>query len=99
MSNEDPGMAEYEEYYGGGPDPDETHGARVPSMIMRWRYRQLGEHIHVRVFITTSLSAAKSGDLVFRESEWDYIQTMLKDSVEFVPEIEIDLENSLKERK
>lgn len=41
-------------------------------IIIRWRWRQLGGHVHVRVFTGTMFDGtfAKCGDLTFSEDEW-----------------------------
>jgi len=40
--------------------------------ILRFRYQQLGGHVHVRVFTGTRFDGtfAKVGDLVFADREW-----------------------------
>lgn len=40
-------------------------------MYVRLRYRLLGGHVHVRVFVGKDVDhLQKSGDLVLREDEW-----------------------------
>ena len=57
-------------------------------MIMRWYWRRLGGHIHVRVFtgVAKNLTFAKCGDLVFDEREWPRVQTILTSAIEFIHE-------------
>lgn len=55
-------------------------------MIIRIYYEKLGGHYHCRVFTGLTLtSVAKSGDLVFRENEWDQFRiAMSKTDIEFI---------------
>jgi len=55
-------------------------------MNIRIYYQKLGGHYHCRVFtsMAPALTFEKSGDLVFRESEWDAIQHVWKGSCEFI---------------
>lgn len=71
-------------------------------MIIRIYYRQLGGHVHCRVFtgVAKNMTFAKSGDLVFSEGEWDAVRNVLNSACEFVPEpirSAIELEEALYE--
>ena len=56
-------------------------------MMMRLRYRQLGGHIHCRVFTAKAphLTFAKVGDLIFDEREWPEVRKLLR-ACEFIEE-------------
>lgn len=47
---------------------------------MRIRYHFLGGHIHCRVFTsrTRDQTFAKAGDLIFTESEWPSVRSLLE---------------------
>jgi hypothetical protein len=47
--------------------------------ILRFRFQQLGGHVHVRVFTATMFDGtfAKVGDLVFSEQEWPTVMNRL----------------------
>lgn len=49
-------------------------------MIMRIRYKQLGAHVHCRVFTARgpNQTFAKSGELVFREDEWADVMALFE---------------------
>ncbi len=55
-------------------------------MVMRWYYRQLGGHIHVRVFTgkAKNMTFAKCGDLTLSIKEWDDVRNMLHHAVELL---------------
>ncbi len=57
-------------------------------MIIRWRYKILGGHVHVRVFTSKAhnFTFAKCGDLCFGVSEWNDVRDQLYRAVEFIPE-------------
>ena len=57
-------------------------------MIIRMYYSKIGRHVHCRLFTgkATNMTFAKSGDLVFREEEWDDIQDMLHSAITFIKE-------------
>jgi hypothetical protein len=57
-------------------------------VIVRIYYKKLGAHYHCRVFTGTLPDGtfAKSGDLVFRESEWAALQDLWWGVAEFLPE-------------
>ena len=57
-------------------------------MVIRIRYKQLGGHIHCRVFTAKAknMTFAKVGDLIFSESEWDNVRDMLQSAIEFLPD-------------
>lgn len=44
----------------------------MTPLILRWRWVQLGGHVHVRVFTGTRFDGTfeKSGELVFDAAEW-----------------------------
>lgn len=53
------------------------------------RWKQLGGHVHVAVFIRTGdLSFAKSGALVFSPEEWRIFQSTLKSEMFTISEEE-----------
>lgn len=45
-------------------------------MLMLWRYRRQGTHVHVDVF----MGGASSGQLSFRANEFALLQRIFKDS-------------------
>lgn len=52
-------------------EPTPTATPHVPIVCVRYRYRLLGGHAHVRVFAGKDFDhLAKCGDLVFRLEEW-----------------------------
>lgn len=54
--------------------------------LLRLRYKQLGGHTHVRVFIgMPGQTFAKAGDLTFSNDEWEDIQRLLRNA-EILPE-------------
>lgn len=56
-------------------------------MIIRFRHRLAGAHVHCRVFTSLDgVTFAKCGDLVFAESEWSYVMLKLGNRVQFVPD-------------
>lgn len=57
-------------------------------MVIRLRYRQLGGHVHCRVFTAPFIdhTFAKVGDLIFDEREWPTVQNLLASKIEFLPE-------------
>lgn len=59
-------------------------------MILRLRYKKLGGHYHCRLFTAerAGMTFAKSGDLVFRESEWEALLWAWNGSVEFLKDVE-----------
>lgn len=53
---------------------------------MRWRYTQLGGHIHVRVFTSTNgVTFANCGKLVFNVEEWPGVKELIPYGVEILP--------------
>ena len=59
-------------------------------MLFRFRYKVEGGHVYVRVFTANHalLTWEKSGDLVFRVSEWDEVKEKFQNAVEFKHEDE-----------
>jgi hypothetical protein len=57
-------------------------------MTIRIYYQKLGVHYHCRVFTSMAPAATfvKSGDLVFRESEWDAIREIWNGTCHFLPD-------------
>lgn len=58
-------------------------------MVIRIRYKELGGHIHCRVFVAKAknMTFEKTGDLVFDAGEqWNTVRDMLHSAVEFLPE-------------
>lgn len=57
-------------------------------MYLRLRYKQLGGHIHCRMFTAQIYDGtwAKNGDLVFDEKEWPDVQGKLARVGEVLPE-------------
>lgn len=57
-------------------------------MNLRIYYKQLGGHVHCRVFVgkAKGFTHAKSGDLVFGAEEWPIISDMLRSIAEVLPE-------------
>lgn len=57
-------------------------------MIIRVYYKQLGGHIHCRVFTgkARNMTFANCGNLVFSEDEWDMVRNILNSAVEFIKE-------------
>lgn len=55
---------------------------------MKWYYKVMGGHTHVRVF----MGGGKCGDLVFRNEEFNYIRLRLTDHLhpvtQFIDETE-----------
>ncbi len=49
---------------------------------MKWYYKVLGGHTHVRVF----MNGAKCGDLCFRNEEWEQIRRDQAVRAEFINE-------------
>jgi hypothetical protein len=46
-------------------------GEREEAMMIRFRWKVLGGHVHVRVFMGTDADhLGKNGDLTFRIEEW-----------------------------
>ena len=60
-------------------------------MNFRFRWKQEGGHVHVRVFVGRSrnMTHAKSGDLVFSEQEWTWLSEFLRASQETWSGIEV----------
>ena len=54
-------------------------------MLFRFRYTIKGGHVHVRVFAAKRPAETweKSGELVFRTSEWDDVKETFAKQVEF----------------
>lgn len=50
--------------------------AREHKMVIRLRYKQLGGHVHCRLFTAREVrqTFAKCGDLVFDELEWPVVK-------------------------
>ncbi len=57
-------------------------------MIIRFRYKKLGGHYHVRVFTSKAMNMtfARCGELTFSEEEWNDVRNQLHSAIEFVPE-------------
>lgn len=72
-------------------EPLDDVSAGLPPLIIRWRYRVLGGHVHVRVFAgrgwRDDVSLAKAGDLIFRDDEFREMRAGgLLDDFRIVPE-------------
>ena len=62
-------------------------------MVIRICYKQLGGHIHCRVFSAKAknMTFALHGVLVFSEGrEWDTFRDIMQSAIEFLPEEEIE---------
>lgn len=55
-------------------------------MIIKWYYKKLGGHFHVRCFTgkAKNMTFASNGKLVFDEAEWNDIRNMLNSAVDFI---------------
>lgn len=65
-------------------------------MVIRIRYKQLGGHIHCRVFTAKAknMTFQKHGELVFSVGlQWDMFRDMMHSAVEFVPEEDVETFN------
>jgi hypothetical protein len=50
----------------------------VADLIVKLRHKHLGAHVHVQVFVgEREGNLALSGELTFREGEWDTFKTAL----------------------
>lgn len=60
------------------------------NFLVRMKWKQLGRHIHVRVFVGKgTLTLAKSGDLVFEIEEWEQFKQNLHRFMEPGSDIEV----------
>ncbi|HLX21671.1 MAG TPA: hypothetical protein VKR23_16110 [Gaiellaceae bacterium] len=58
-----------------------------PPIALRLRYRQLGGHMHCRVFSAraTDHTFGTAGDLVFAVEEWPAVRAVLERVIEILP--------------
>lgn len=57
-------------------------------MIIKFYFKLLGGHYHVRVFTGESdnMTFASCGQLTFDEREWDGLRNVLNSAVRFIPD-------------
>jgi hypothetical protein len=60
--------------------------------LIRIRFRQLGGHVHCRVFTAPGpdRTFAKNGDLIFDERKWPDVREKLSRVCELLPEVTAD---------